>query len=217
MNSVVVDASESTGLRARQKVARHEVILSSARSLFNTLGFASTTMAAIADATGVSTPTVFNYFKSKDELLLALVLQVHQQTQIKVRKFQSTQGASIAESVSEFLGLYSKMSLDEIDRQTWRHVESTCIRMPNSGFVKQYDVLSAEMLDDFVRYLEPLAADTALAGNGGLETLAAIMFNHWSRLFIDLVRDDSMSLERHIECLGADLAVLIELIVAQDD
>ena len=41
------------------------------------------------------------------------------------------------------------------------------------------------------------------------------MFNHWSRLFIDLVRDDSMSLERHIECLSADLTVLIELIVLQ--
>ena len=71
------------------------------------------------------------------------------------------------------------------------------------------------MLDDFIQYLVPLATNTALAGNGRLEPLATIMFNHWSRLFIDMVRDDSMSLERHIECLCADLTVLIELIVLQ--
>ena len=216
VKSEAVDTLASTGLRARQKIARHELILTSARSLFNTLGFASTTMAAIAEAAGVSTPTVFNYFKTKEELLLALVLQVHHQTRAEVRKFQPQHSASIARAVCEFLGMYSKISLDAINRQTWRHVESTCIRMPNSGFVKQYDLLSAEMLEDFIQYLIPLAADTALAGNGRMEPLATIMFNHWGRLYIDLVRDDSMTLERHIECLCADLTILIESIVMQN-
>ena len=79
------------------------------------------------------------------------------------------------------------MSLDAIDHQAWHHVESTQIRMPGSGFVKRYDVLSAEMLRDFVQYLAPLVVDTALAGKDRLGPLATIMFNHWSRLIIDRI------------------------------
>ena len=58
----------STSLRERQKAERYKRILDSAELLFRFQEFSPTTIAEIADRAEVSTPTVFNYFKTKDQL-----------------------------------------------------------------------------------------------------------------------------------------------------
>lgn len=200
------------GLRERQKVARYERILASARSLFNSRDFDNTTMAAIAENAEVSTPTVFNYFKTKDQLLLALVLQVHHETREGVQSFQTQASSSLPDAICEFLAMYSKTSLSTINRKTWRHVESTSIRLPDSDFVKKYDALTDEMLSDFYDFLARMTRDAPLVGGESLTPIAAIMFSHWSRLFIELVRDEAVSIDAHVEQLRHDLTAMITLL-----
>lgn len=52
----------------RQDTRRH--IVAAARGLFQSAGFAGTTMEAVAERAGVSRATLFNYFPSKQSLLL---------------------------------------------------------------------------------------------------------------------------------------------------
>ena len=198
------------GLRERQKLARSERILSAAGELFNSQGFEDTTMAAIARGAEVSTPTVFNYFKTKDELLLALVLQVHYQTREQVRAFEPAASADPVNSVCEFLEMYTRQSLQSISRKTWRHVESTRIRMPESDFVKNYDALSDEMLSDFRNYMADVVDAAPLANIAGLEIVAAVLFDHWSALFIELIRDEAATIDQHVDRLHGDLAVVLK-------
>lgn len=207
----VTDTERPTGLRERQKKARSERILASARSLFNTLGFEYTTMAAIAEHAEVSTPTVFNYFKTKDQLLLALVLQVHHETQKWVHSFQPRPSSSLPEAICEFLGMYTEKSIETINRLTWRHVLSTRIRMPDSDFVKQYDALTAEMVDDFHSFLKHTVNNHKLVESTQLKPVAELIFNHWAALFVDLVRNEEVGLDQHIDRLGADLTALTGL------
>ncbi len=63
---------QTEGRRERKKRETRERILATARELFATRGFEGTTMAGIADSLDVSTQTVFNYFATKDRLLLGL-------------------------------------------------------------------------------------------------------------------------------------------------
>lgn len=197
------------GLRERQKEARYERILAGARSLFNTMGFEKATMAAIAEHAGVSTPTVFNYFNTKDQLLLALVLQVHHQTQAWVHNYQPQPSSSLSDAICDFLGMYTKASLKTINRQTWRHVESTRIRMPDSDFVKEYDVLTEEMFDDFYVFLMHTIKDQTRVESSGLKSVAEIIFNHWSALFVEIVRNEKLTLDEHFDRLRTDLTALI--------
>jgi AcrR family transcriptional regulator len=197
------------GLRERQKKARYERILASARSLFNALDFENATMAAIAEHAEVSTPTVFNYFNTKDQLLLALVLQVHQETQKWVHSFQSQTSSSLPDAICDFLSMYTKTSLKTINRQTWRHVESTSIRMPDSDFVRQYEALSEEMFDDFYDFLKHTVKDKKQAESTQLKPVAEVIFNHWTALFRELIRNEKNDLDEHIDRLRADLAALI--------
>src|SRR6476661_8703957 len=58
------------GRRAQNKKAIREKIVKAALSLFQTKGFDATTTKAIARKAGIAEGTVFNYFKSKDDIAL---------------------------------------------------------------------------------------------------------------------------------------------------
>ena len=203
------DVERPPGLRQRQKVARQERILVSARSLFNKLDFDNTTMAAIAEHAEVSTPTVFNYFNSKDQLLLALVLQVHHETQEWVHSFAPKPSSELADAISDFLAMYTKMSLKSINRQTWRHVLATRIRMPDSDFVAQYEALTKEMLNDFYAFLKHAVTDSKKPESERLKVVSKIIFNHWSVMFVELARNEGLDIDEHIGRLRADLTDLL--------
>jgi AcrR family transcriptional regulator len=57
---------------AETKTATRQRILHAARQLFATSGFDASTTRAIADAAGIATGTLFNYFTSKEAILASL-------------------------------------------------------------------------------------------------------------------------------------------------
>lgn len=57
------------GLREQQKEQRRQAIAEAAIALFESKGFQQTRMEDIASSSGVSVPTVFKYFPSKQAIL----------------------------------------------------------------------------------------------------------------------------------------------------
>lgn len=79
--------------------ARHQHveddILSKSASLFDELGFGKTSLQDIADAVGIARPSLYHYFRSKDEILATLIERsTHQREQIihEVRSMQGSPG-----------------------------------------------------------------------------------------------------------------------------
>ncbi|GAB3491916.1 TetR/AcrR family transcriptional regulator [Amycolatopsis cihanbeyliensis] len=60
---------ETVGLRERKKQRTRQALVEAAMRLFQEKGYERTTVAEIADAAGVSTKTLFNYFPGKEELI----------------------------------------------------------------------------------------------------------------------------------------------------
>jgi AcrR family transcriptional regulator len=58
------------GLRERKKLRTHEAIVAAAMKLFTERGFDSVTVAEVARAADVSEKTVFNYFPTKEDLVV---------------------------------------------------------------------------------------------------------------------------------------------------
>ena len=71
--------------RAASKEAIREKIVKAALSLFQTKGFEATTTKAIARKAGIAEGTVFNYFKSKDDIALHFFEQEVDQAMAAVR------------------------------------------------------------------------------------------------------------------------------------
>ena len=74
-----------SGRRAQNKQDIRERIVKAALSLFQTKGFDATTTKAIARKAGIAEGTVFNYFKSKDDIALYFFEQEVDQAMATVR------------------------------------------------------------------------------------------------------------------------------------
>lgn len=62
-----------TGLREKKKSERKDRIFSAAVDLFNEKGFSNTSMQDIADNSNLAVGTLYNYFPSKNDLLLEIM------------------------------------------------------------------------------------------------------------------------------------------------
>src|SRR5205807_10409404 len=78
-------AKRPAGRRAQNKAAIRKRIVTSALSLFQTKGFDATTTNAIARKAGIAEGTVFNYFRTKEDIALHFVEQEVDQASTSVR------------------------------------------------------------------------------------------------------------------------------------
>lgn len=70
--------------RAKQKARTRELILESAKELFDKLGYQKTTIRAVAKGAGVGLGTVMSHFPDKRSLLIGAVLDFWQETEQRV-------------------------------------------------------------------------------------------------------------------------------------
>src|SRR2546427_3516547 len=110
-----VTAKRPVGRRAQNKAAIRKKIATAALSLFQTRGFDATTTKAIARKAGIAEGTVFNYFKSKDDIALHFFEQEVDQAMAAVRDNPRLRKAPLEEklftlvhSQLEFLAPYER-------------------------------------------------------------------------------------------------------------
>jgi AcrR family transcriptional regulator len=65
------DRERPLGLRERKKLKTRARIVEVARALFSERGYDATTVAEIADAAEISVPTLFTYFRAKDDIFFS--------------------------------------------------------------------------------------------------------------------------------------------------
>jgi TetR/AcrR family fatty acid metabolism transcriptional regulator len=82
---VIVDESQPGSRRQRRVANRRNQILDAAARLFAERGFHRTTTYNIATAADVSEGTLYNYFESKDALLLAIMARLSEVQQMQYR------------------------------------------------------------------------------------------------------------------------------------
>lgn len=108
------------GLREEKKAETRESLLKIARKTFLERGFSETTIAQIAKKAKVAVGTVYNYFPSKSQLLLAILFEemaVQTGKEQKVRR----QKSSVAEMIISLLETLIQPMLD-YPKTFWREI-----------------------------------------------------------------------------------------------
>lgn len=202
------------GLRSRQKSQRRHAMLTTAKRLFEQNGIESTTMAMIAAEVGVSTPTVFNYFGTRDELLLAIILDGHARALESNRRIPRRSGKGLAVDLTDLLARFTRYSMQIFNKPVWRYADSAAIRQPKSEFVQRYAQIDAVLREEIESVLKDQTGETRRGDGCDTAALAAIIYNHWNAHYIAFIKDDEMSLDSHLEALLPQIRELLSLIFA---
>lgn len=206
----------SPGLRSRQKSERRDAILTAAKRLFEQNGIESTTMATIASEVGVSTPTVFNYFGTRDELLLAIILDGHVKAVESSRRIATRSGQGLTADLTDLLTRFTKYSMQIFNKPVWRYADSAAIRQPKSEFVQRYAQIDVVLRKEIESLLRDQPSETRRGGGFDAAALAAVIYNHWNAHYIAFIKDDDMSLESHFEALLPQIKELLSLIFGKE-
>jgi AcrR family transcriptional regulator len=130
--------STKPGLRSRKKAKRRDEIITAARELFARQGIDATTMAEIAAASGISAPTVFNYFGSKDGILIEMISAGTAQAREVDRDLHWQPSSDLGALILTLFLRVSDRTLAIAGKRVWRYAEAAAIRRPETEFSRQY-------------------------------------------------------------------------------
>ncbi len=205
-------APTESGLRGRQRVQRRADIIDAARTLFARDGVDETTVASIAAAVGVSPPTVFNHFGSKDGVLIALIVEGTEAARANQDWTVMTRDADLHGKLTNLLARVSRVTLDIADRRVWRYAEAATVRQPHTEVAEAYRQVNKELtvvlIDFFAAYdLRMLRGD-----RGDPDVLGPMFQDLWTPLFIELITQEDMTLAMHNARVGARMADFMSMI-----
>jgi len=180
-----------SGLRERQKEQRKEAILVSAMQLFDANGYASTTVEQIAAGAGVSAPTVFNYFGSKQEILLSLVERAERkgisEAQIELDQYDN--------AVDAICALHTIMTVRELETlpiTIWRELMSQSF---DPAVSKEIMAINARTAREILIILEQLKGRGLINATVDLEFVANFMTDFSTMIFARLVQTEEVDFQ----------------------
>src|SRR6185312_7928153 len=185
-----------TGLRARQKAGRRRDILDAAATLFKRDGFTAASIEQIAERAELSAGTLYNYFPSKGDLLLALVALDGQEVRAAGAALVAAPPADPIKAVCRLLEIYVDHSLVHLDKRLWRQMMANALAFADTALGAGYrdlDRMLAEQVSDLCRALQ---LDRRIPRRVDCEDAGQALFFVCNSLFMEFFADDAMPLAR---------------------
>ncbi|WND02980.1 TetR/AcrR family transcriptional regulator [Temperatibacter marinus] len=200
-----------SGLREKQKKQRRALIEAAAIKLFEDKGFELTTIDEIAEEALVSPATVYNYYGTKGELLLALVARGEEGTQSRLAEFvQRADQDAPADLIGDIICGNMQDTLNYLSRELWGHVVAYVATTNDPEVGPRYidtiaDYLVEALQQTLIKYME----------NGRLKKVDAAHFSTvLSRLernhFLGFIYLKSLTQEEMLEGVRRDVILLVE-------
>jgi len=131
---------------------RREAILDVATEIFLSEGYASTSMSTIAARLGGSKGTLYNYFKSKEELFEAYVRRHCAIQKLEIMAILTEDGPP-REVITNWARRYLTVTTGDKSLNNWRVISAECQKSPEFGkvFYESGPRLGAQILADALK------------------------------------------------------------------
>ncbi|HBO6052655.1 TetR/AcrR family transcriptional regulator [Pseudomonas aeruginosa] len=182
-----------SGLRQRQKEQRREAIVGAALELFEAQGFSSTTVEQIAVQAGVSTPTVFNYFGSKQDILLAMMERADQRA-VSDARLQMPAFDNAVDAMCHLESQIIRQELEALPVAIWRELLPLGLLTQRPDAAAQLNSRLVQQVGDLLRELQ---ARGLLRADFDVDFVADFLNDYSSVLFMRLVQDEVPDLVAH--------------------
>lgn len=201
-----------TGLREKQKANRTRRILEAAAQLFREAGYGAVRIDDIARVAEVSVGTFYNYFETKGDLLLAIVVMEVEEVLDSGTAIVANPPATVAEALSRLIGSYYDHSLHYLSKEMWRTAMAITIEAPATPFSDRFTELDRLLAEQVCALITELQARGIARPDIDPRAMGEVIFNNLNMMFIEFVKDDAMTLaalNAHVARQNAPLAALL--------
>jgi TetR/AcrR family transcriptional regulator, mexJK operon transcriptional repressor len=126
-------AMESEAIARTVKDDRRDAIIAIAQQVFAVNGYAGTSMSLIATRVGGSKGTLYNYFRSKEELFVAVVERKCALIQQMLNKAEMESGGDLRATLTNFGERFVELLLNDESIETFRLATAEASRFPEIG------------------------------------------------------------------------------------
>ena len=200
------------GLRQRQKIDRDRRIVEAAAGLFREFGFEGLKIETIAEQAGVSVGTIYNYYESKGDVLIAVVSLEVNEVISAGENVVSRPPPHASEAVNALFDIYLRHSLHYLSKEMWRAAMSMSILHPESRLGRHYGELDEKLCQQVCRLLAKLGEQGSIDRTVDAETTGRILFNAMNMSFMNFVKDDAMDVETVIGSVQAQTRMMMSLV-----
>lgn len=194
-----------SGLRAQNKADRSRRILESASRLFREAGFDAVRIEDIAQDAQMSPGTVYNYFSTKGDVLLAIVAMEVEEVLVAGETLVADPKGGFEGAMTKLVGGYYDHSLKYLSKAMWRTAMAQSIAHPGTAFSRHYTELDQRLTDQISALISRLQITGALRTDVDPKVLGMIVFNDINMMFIEFVKNEKASLKSLRRDLGAHL------------
>ncbi|MCJ9427544.1 TetR/AcrR family transcriptional regulator [Kordiimonas marina] len=200
-----------TSLRERQKAQRRALIEKAAGELFEKKGFADATIEEIAEMAVVSAPTVYNYYGSKGDLLLALVAHGEEGIESALSDFrQQATFHHPVEMVTKVILSNVNDTLSALSRELWGHVIAFVATAPDPEVAPKYlETIASGLAAAIEAVLHYYQEQNQVAENLDVHQLAYLLTRMERIHFLNFVYLKAMTVADLEAAIAADVTLIV--------
>lgn len=196
------------GLRERQKVDRNKRILTAAAELFRRDGYRQMHMEKLAHQAGVSVGTVYNYYATKADILIAIVAMEVEEVLEAGERLLSAPPEPALKALIRLIDHYYDHSLKYLSKEMWRAAMATSIDAPQTPNGIKYNLLDDRLGDQVQRLIHVLQQRGDVSPDLDADVVGSLLFNVLNMLFVKFIKSDDMALD----ALKAELHEQVEIL-----
>lgn len=195
-------------LRKRQKLDRSKRILEVARTRFQNEGYGKVTIESIAAEANVSAVTVYNYYETKANLLLALVKESDVRLISQLNCLIDELPVDIRDAVANFGQIMRRHAITYLTKSTWREVLAASILEGGKQFGHTYRDLDRTLIELMLVLVKAYQRRGTLSGDIDTDTLADTLFAVQNIRFFLFISDENQTEEDANTLFQRDIFVI---------
>ena len=184
------------GLRERQKAARDRRIIQAASSAFREKGYRSVRIEDLAEIAEVSVGTVYNYYQTKGDILIATVAMEVEEVIASGEEVLSDPPRDVEQALLKLIYQYYDHSLIYLSKEMWRTAMALSIESPNSPSGQRYAAQDRKLMAQVASLITVLQARGDVRAGLDAEHMGRLIFACLNQMFIEFVTDESMTLQQ---------------------
>jgi len=184
-----------SGLRERQKADRERRIIEAAAHYFRDIGFEDSRIEAIAERARVSVGTVYNYFESKGDMLVAIVALEVNEILNAGEELVRAPPDDVESAINGLIAIYLDHSLVYLDKNMWRNAMALTTRQPDTRFGRHYNHLDECLAAQVCDLIAQLQRNGHVKPEIDARAVGETIFNNTNMMFTVFVKTEQMTLD----------------------